>query len=54
MTTWHEYVQQHGMIPDWPYPVRYGSERVIHTDVLVLGVQIRVLRRRGGRPGARP
>ena len=37
MTTWHEYVQQHGTIPDWPYPVRYGTERVIHTDVLVLG-----------------
>lgn len=37
MTTWHEYIQQQAHIPEWPYPVRYGEERVIKTDVLVLG-----------------
>ncbi len=37
MTTWHEWVQSNGSVPEWPYPVRYGEERVITTDVLVLG-----------------
>lgn len=37
MTTWHEYLQQTGSLPEWPYPIRYGEERVITTDVLVLG-----------------
>lgn len=37
MTTWHEYFQQNTNIPPWPYPIRYGNERRIETDVLVLG-----------------
>jgi succinate dehydrogenase/fumarate reductase flavoprotein subunit len=37
MTTWHEYVQTRGSVPEWPYPIRYGEERVIRADVLVLG-----------------
>lgn len=37
MTTWYEYVQQTGSLPEWPYPIRYGQENVIQTDVLVLG-----------------
>ena len=37
MSTWHEYVQKHGNFPAWPYPIKYGQERVITTDVLVLG-----------------
>ena len=37
MTTWHEYAQRNGSLPEWPYPIRYGEERVIQTDVLVLG-----------------
>ena len=37
MTTWHEYVQQHNLAPEWPYPIRYGSERRMDADVLVLG-----------------
>ncbi len=37
MSTWHEYVQKHGSFPAWPYPIKYGQERVITTDVLVLG-----------------
>ena len=35
MTTWHEYVQETGSIPEWPYPIRYGKERIISTDVPV-------------------
>ncbi|NLF75136.1 MAG: FAD-dependent oxidoreductase [Chloroflexi bacterium] len=37
MTTWHEYAQRNGSLPEWPYPIRYGEERVVQTDVLVLG-----------------
>ncbi len=37
MTTWYEYIQENATIPDWPYPIRYGEETVINTDVLVLG-----------------
>ncbi len=37
MTTWHEYVQQNVSFPEWPYPIRYGDEQLIDTDVLVLG-----------------
>ncbi len=37
MTTWHEYLQSRGSLPEWPYPIRYDEERVIQTDVLVLG-----------------
>jgi succinate dehydrogenase/fumarate reductase flavoprotein subunit len=37
MTTWHEYVQEHGSLPPWPYPVRYGEEKIVRVDVLVVG-----------------
>ncbi|MGD1120276.1 MAG: FAD-dependent oxidoreductase [Dehalococcoidales bacterium] len=37
MTRWHDYVQEEGNLPDWPYPVHYGQEQEIETDVLVLG-----------------
>jgi len=37
MTTWHEVLQKHGSLPAWPYPIRYGKERVLRTDVLILG-----------------
>ena len=37
MTTWHEYVRQHGTVPPWPYPIRYGEERIVRADVLVVG-----------------
>jgi succinate dehydrogenase/fumarate reductase flavoprotein subunit len=37
MTTWYEYLQQHGTLPEWPYPVQYDQEHVLSTDVLVLG-----------------
>jgi succinate dehydrogenase/fumarate reductase flavoprotein subunit len=37
MTTWHEYLQKEGSIPEWPYPIRYGEETEVTTDVLVLG-----------------
>jgi succinate dehydrogenase/fumarate reductase flavoprotein subunit len=37
MTTWHEYLTQHGTLPPWPYPIRYGEERIVRADVLILG-----------------
>ena len=37
MTTWHELVQASGSVPEWPYPLRYGQENEITTDVLIVG-----------------
>ena len=37
MTTWHEYVQQKGTLPEWPYPLRYGKVSEVVSDVLVIG-----------------
>jgi succinate dehydrogenase/fumarate reductase flavoprotein subunit len=37
MVAWHEYVQRDAPIPEWPYPIRYGHETLVETDVLVLG-----------------
>ena len=37
MATWHEYLIKEGRPPAWPYPVRFGQEREIDTDVLVIG-----------------
>ena len=37
MTTWHEYLRDEGRPPAWPYPIRFGQEQVIDTDVLVIG-----------------
>ncbi len=37
MSTWHEYVQKTGKIPEWPYPINYGKVNEITTDVLVIG-----------------
>jgi succinate dehydrogenase/fumarate reductase flavoprotein subunit len=34
---WHEYVNATGKVPEWPYPVNYGKENVIETDVLIVG-----------------
>ena len=36
MSQWQDYAQE-GKALKWPYPVRYGEERKVHTDVLVLG-----------------
>lgn len=33
---WVEFIKTHG-VPDWPYPIRYGKETELETDVLVLG-----------------
>lgn len=33
---WDEFIKRDG-IPQWPYPIRYGKETEIDTDVLVLG-----------------
>jgi len=37
MTTWHEYVQSNGKVPEWPYPVNYGKVNEVVTDVLIIG-----------------
>jgi succinate dehydrogenase/fumarate reductase flavoprotein subunit len=37
MSTWHEYVQKTGKVPEWPYPVNYGKMNEILADVLVIG-----------------
>ena len=37
MTTWHDYLKEEGQPPSWPYPIRFGQEQQIDTDVLVIG-----------------
>ncbi len=37
MVAWHEFIKKDTPIPEWPYPIRYGHETVVKTDVLVLG-----------------
>jgi len=37
MATWQEYIRSEGRPPAWPYPIRFGEEREIETDVLVVG-----------------
>ena len=37
MAIWHEYLLDEGNPPKWPYPIRFGEEREIETDVLVIG-----------------
>jgi len=44
MSTWHEYVQKTGKVPEWPYPVDYGKINEIVCDVLVIGGGVAGLR----------
>ena len=37
MTTWNEYVERSGVVPEWPYPIRYNKENEIIADVLIIG-----------------
>ncbi|MEJ2110476.1 MAG: FAD-dependent oxidoreductase [Acidobacteriota bacterium] len=37
MTSWHEWMEKAGSMPEWPYPVLYEQEQEIETDVLVIG-----------------
>ena len=37
MGTWHEYLQSQGTPPEWPYPIKFGEEKELEADVLVLG-----------------
>jgi succinate dehydrogenase/fumarate reductase flavoprotein subunit len=37
MATWQQLVQQETGVPEWPYPVRYGHENQVTSDVLVIG-----------------
>jgi succinate dehydrogenase/fumarate reductase flavoprotein subunit len=44
MSTWHEYVQQTGALPAWPYPVDYGKVNEDAYDVIVIGGGVAGLR----------
>lgn len=37
IVNWNEYIARTGTVPRWPYPVNYGKENVIESDVLILG-----------------
>ncbi len=37
MTNWHDYLKSEGAPPSWPYPLRYGEEQEIESDILVVG-----------------
>jgi succinate dehydrogenase/fumarate reductase flavoprotein subunit len=37
MTNWHDFLQEEGHPPAWPYPLRYDQEQVVDTDVLIIG-----------------
>jgi succinate dehydrogenase/fumarate reductase flavoprotein subunit len=37
MSTWHEYIQKNGALPEWPYPVNYGKVNEVVSDVLIIG-----------------
>lgn len=37
MVAWQDYIQKDSPIPEWPYPIRYGNETELKTDVLILG-----------------
>ncbi len=37
MGTWHEYLMNEGVPPEWPYPVKFGEESEVEADVVVLG-----------------
>jgi len=37
VTTWYEYIQRNAPVPEWPYPIRYGEENEIVSDILIIG-----------------
>jgi succinate dehydrogenase/fumarate reductase flavoprotein subunit len=37
MTIRQEYIREDGTVPEWPYPIRYGKENEITSDVLIIG-----------------
>jgi succinate dehydrogenase/fumarate reductase flavoprotein subunit len=37
MTTWNEYIEEEGRLPEWPYPIRYEKESLVTADVLIVG-----------------
>ena len=37
MATWHDYLKEQRQPPKWPYPVKFGEEQEIETDVLIIG-----------------
>jgi succinate dehydrogenase/fumarate reductase flavoprotein subunit len=36
MTTWNEYVETTGQVPEWPYPIEYGKETLVKAEVLIV------------------
>ena len=34
--SWEELIKS-GIVPEWPYPIRYGMENEVSTDILILG-----------------
>ena len=34
---WHEYINETGKVPEWPYDINYGKEITVNTDILVIG-----------------
>jgi succinate dehydrogenase/fumarate reductase flavoprotein subunit len=37
MTNWYDYVQKDASHLEWPYPIKYGKENTITSDVLIIG-----------------
>ena len=37
MGTWHDYLMTEGQPPEWPSPIKFGEEKELETDVLILG-----------------
>ena len=37
MVAWQDFIKKNQPIPEWPYPIRYGHETRLETDVLVIG-----------------
>src|SRR5512138_3507361 len=37
MTNWHDFLQEEGHPPAWPYPLKYDQEQEVDTDVLIIG-----------------
>jgi succinate dehydrogenase/fumarate reductase flavoprotein subunit len=37
MSSWLDFIQRDARVPEWPYPIRYGQETNIVTDVLIIG-----------------
>ena len=50
MGTWNEFLQSEGAPPEWPYPIKFGEEKELEADVVVLGGDQRRAQRSKGCP----